>query len=364
MSAAPRSIRTPDRLPPICTPCSRDADGRRSRPRSRCARSGIRSVSARPSSSPPPPRARRRRSCTSSRATRAAPTWVSTPMGWSTASNPATVTSAPADNCRPPAPSAWVTPRRPAARSARPRDPEGAVAAGGDPGDRPVRARAGDQDAVAARCARRARRSSGCPGRRAAPGRRPPIRRSARSSNRTPELPFSRSPALLRSSVVRTSDPLLPAANPTRDARGSGSVSGVPRSLKVASVASSRPPAPTDTKGRPGPGGIGCPVAGSTEVTVTRCTASWPLPVWIDAASAAVGPPTSCTVGPAPAGPARPGDPVRPSRRAGASTGRATTHPAGADGGQLGEGRRHPAPGGPARAARRPRPRPRCPPAR
>ena len=96
--------------------------------------------------------------------------------------------------------------------------------------------------------------------------------------------PSSWSPVPLRSSDVRTSDPVLPVwkSRPgwystsacSRPSRGA-----VPRSLSVASVAVNRPPGETRTNGRPGPGAIAWPEARSTEVTVTPCRVRPPLPV-------------------------------------------------------------------------------------
>ena len=63
-------------------------------------------------------------------------------------------------------------------------------------------------------------------------------------SSRTPFEPLSRAPVLLRSIVVRTSEPVLPMLNAT-PGWPFGSESGVPRSLNVASVASIRPPPDT-----------------------------------------------------------------------------------------------------------------------
>ena len=83
---------------------------------------------------------------------------------------------------------------------------------------------------------------------------------------------------LLRSSDVRTSEPLLPVVNCT-PARFSRSVSGVPRSLIVVSVASSRPPDDTAMNGRPAAGGSTPWNARSDEVTVTPCSLSRPPPV-------------------------------------------------------------------------------------
>jgi hypothetical protein len=91
-------------------------------------------------------------------------------------------------------------------------------------------------------------------------------------------VPDSRRPTLLRTIVVRTSAPELPGLNCT-PVRLSGSLGNVPRSLNVASLASSRPPPATTMKGRPAAGAIASFVSGSTEVTVTSRAVSRPLPV-------------------------------------------------------------------------------------